>query len=430
MPELTLSADDRVLILAPHPDDETIATGGVIQQAVAMGLPLHLVYLTYGDNAETSFIAYRKRLMLRSTSVQGMGLVRHDEAVAAAGILGLSSDQLTFLGYPDFRTLKIWIEHWGDAPACESMFTRTSVVPYANAFRPGTPYKADEILADLETVIRGFQPTVVFTSHPGDHNPDHLALYLFTRVALWNLAQEMQPTLWPALVHHPHWPRPKNYRPDLAMLAPERLASGPAWRTVPLNTPQIETKHRAVQAHKTQLKLDRKLLDSFMRGNELFGDFHVEDLRTPRDPGATTTSQQPVASDQLTHAERLKFVGIEERAVWLDGDRFVVSLSFSRPVVEGVVAWVYLFGYRSDVPFARMPKLRLHHSEIKTALFDQGREITDPDFKVDVTHRRLTFSLPRSSLGDPQWLLASAQTRLADVPLDWVAWRVIALPGR
>ena len=122
-----------------------------------------------------------------------MGLIRHGEAVAAAAILGLSPDQLIFLGYPDFRTLKIWNEHWGDAPACESMFTRTTIVPYDNAFRPGTPYKADEILADIETVIREFKPTVIFTSHPGDHNPDHLSLYLFTRVALWNLAEELQP---------------------------------------------------------------------------------------------------------------------------------------------------------------------------------------------------------------------------------------------
>ena len=33
--EITLEASDRLLILAPHPDDETIATGGVIQKAVA-----------------------------------------------------------------------------------------------------------------------------------------------------------------------------------------------------------------------------------------------------------------------------------------------------------------------------------------------------------------------------------------------------------
>ena len=102
---ITFDASDRILILAPHPDDETIATGGVIQKAVAMGLPIRVVFLTYGDNAETSFIVYRKRPVVHGEAVQQMGLVRHDEGVAAAGVLGLHPDQLTFLGYPDFRTL-------------------------------------------------------------------------------------------------------------------------------------------------------------------------------------------------------------------------------------------------------------------------------------------------------------------------------------
>jgi len=30
--EVTFDLGDRILILAPHPDDETIATGGVIQK--------------------------------------------------------------------------------------------------------------------------------------------------------------------------------------------------------------------------------------------------------------------------------------------------------------------------------------------------------------------------------------------------------------
>ena len=149
-----------------------------------MGLPIRVVFLTYGDNAETAFIAYRKRPVVRGKSVQAMGLVRHGEGLAAAGVLGLRPEQVTFLGYPDFRTLVMWAEHWGDCEPCSSMFTQTNVVPYENAFRPGTPYRADEILADIESILREFQPTKLFVSHPADHNPDHLSLYLFTRVAL------------------------------------------------------------------------------------------------------------------------------------------------------------------------------------------------------------------------------------------------------
>ena len=71
--EVTLQPDDRILIFAPHPDDETIATGGIIQKAVAMGLPIHVAFLTYGDNNETSFMLYRKRPTLKAKAVQGYG---------------------------------------------------------------------------------------------------------------------------------------------------------------------------------------------------------------------------------------------------------------------------------------------------------------------------------------------------------------------
>jgi LmbE family N-acetylglucosaminyl deacetylase len=84
---VALNKDDRVLILAPHPDDETIATGGIIQQAVAMGLPTRVVWLTYGDNNETSFLVYRHRPTGGAEAVRGMGLVRHDEGVAAGASL-------------------------------------------------------------------------------------------------------------------------------------------------------------------------------------------------------------------------------------------------------------------------------------------------------------------------------------------------------
>jgi LmbE family N-acetylglucosaminyl deacetylase len=184
MPEINLKADDRVLILAPHPDDEVLGCAGIIQDAVKRNLPVRIVFLTYGDNNEWSFLVYRKRPVVLPGSLRKMGLVRRSEAIAAARELGLAPEQLTFLGYPDFGTLKIWYAYWGDRPPFRSMLTRVRQVPYANAFRPGAAYRGHEILRDLTSVIREFRPTKIFVSHPADHNGDHRALYLFTRIAL------------------------------------------------------------------------------------------------------------------------------------------------------------------------------------------------------------------------------------------------------
>ncbi len=426
--ELTLEADDRILILAPHPDDESIATGGLIQKAVALGLPVHVVFLTYGDNNETSFIVYRRRPTLRAKEVQGMGLVRHDEAVAATGVLGLRPDQLTFLGYPDFRTLVIWTEHWGDVEPCESMFTRTHVVPYPNALRPGAPYRSEEILADVKTVLCRFRPTKVFVSHPGDHNPDHQSLYLYTRVALWDLAGEMQPALHPFLVHHPEWPAPSGYHPGLPFQPPDRFAGEGAWLTSPLSEDQVRRKHRAAQEHKTQWKLGHGLLESFMRTNELFGDLPPAVFGGAGAASGVQERRPQAVPAQLMHTERAKYVGVERRSVELDGQgNLVAAVEFSRPLSSAVAASVYLFGYRSDVPFAQMPKLHLTTAEVDAAVFDGKRRMPGTPALIQRTSRSFRMTVPLSLMGNPTRVLASARTSLAAVPFDWVAWRVLDL---
>jgi len=199
--KLTLDPGDRILIAAPHPDDETLGCAGIIQKAVEMKLPVRVVFLTNGDNNEWSFLLYRKIPVLAPGQVRGMGEVRQKEALAAGAILGVPPEDLVFLGYPDFGCLHILREHWGDRPPYRSMLTRVTAVPYAGARRPGAPYSGESILSDITGVVREFKPTKVFLSHPADHNPDHLAMYLFFRVALWDLARELTPAVYPYLVH-------------------------------------------------------------------------------------------------------------------------------------------------------------------------------------------------------------------------------------
>ncbi len=237
-PELTFNPDDRILILAPHPDDESIGTGGVIQQAVAQNLPVHVVFLTNGDANEWSFTLFARRPELLPHQVQAMGEVRRNEAVAATGVLGLKPDQLTFLGYPDFGTLRIWNAHWRDEPPARSLFTRVTQVPYKDAYHLGAAYKGENILADLEALIRDFKPTKIFVSHPADYNPDHEALYLFTRVALWDLGLNAE--VYPYLVHTPGWPIPRGPAPSLPLAPPTDLAPQESWWTLPLTRAEAD----------------------------------------------------------------------------------------------------------------------------------------------------------------------------------------------
>ena len=279
-PEIELGASDRILVLAPHPDDESLACGGVIQRALSSGLPVHVLFLTLGDNNEWSFMVYRKRPELLPWQVRAMGEVRHGEALAAARVLGLPPDALTFLGYPDFGTLRIWCSHWGDAPPFRSMLTRVTSVPYENAYRRGAAYKGDEIVRDLAAVIARVSP-----------DPD-------LRLA----SGRSQPRSCRALPLHPDRPLGPGRRrfARRSIHSSSTTRAGPvraAWSKAPpslrpsiwpalrldvlrLTEDEVSRKEAALQAHQTQYGYCRTYLDSFVRTDELYGDF--EDVRLPR----------------------------------------------------------------------------------------------------------------------------------------------------
>jgi LmbE family N-acetylglucosaminyl deacetylase len=84
------------LILAPHPDDESLGCGGMIAEACAAGNPPVVVILTDGSKSHPRSRAY---------PADRLRALREEEAKAALSLLGLGQERLFFLRYPD-----------GDAP--------------------------------------------------------------------------------------------------------------------------------------------------------------------------------------------------------------------------------------------------------------------------------------------------------------------------
>ena len=424
-------SQDRILILAPHPDDEVLGNGGVIQETVRMKLPLRIVFLTYGDNNEWSFLVYRKHPVLLPKAVRGMGLVRYKEALEAAKILGVSPGQLTFLGYPDFRTLEIWCSHWGDRPPAESMLTHVKAVPYPNAFRPGAPYKGEEILDELRAIIREFRPTKIFVSHPADLHSDHKSLYLFLRVALWDLGDEIDPAIYPYLVHYRHWPTPRGYHPEDILVPPQLFEQKTRWQSHNLNPVEIERKHDALEKHRSQYEADKTYLLSFVRSNEIFGDLPEIPLSSSApavqlSPGYDNFETEP--PEQLLEQERAAFIGIQERSVRLENGRLVQSIRLSRPLGKQVGASVYVFGYRKDRSFQEMPKLQVKFGELEYKIYDQDRILPMDVARVERRGEEITIEIPLELLGNPEHILTSAHTYLLGlVPLDWVSWRILRI---
>ena len=96
LPEVGLDAltGGAAMVLAPHPDDESLGCGGLIATACAAGQPPLLVMLTDGTGSHPKS---------RSHPAARLRAVREAETLAAAECLGLAADRVIFLRYSDTK---------------------------------------------------------------------------------------------------------------------------------------------------------------------------------------------------------------------------------------------------------------------------------------------------------------------------------------
>ncbi len=88
--ELTGTGD--VLVLAPHPDDESLAMGGAIAAASASGHRVHVAIVTDGAQSHPGSRAYPAAALAK---------LRRAEAERAVGILTAGRERPIWLAYPD-----------------------------------------------------------------------------------------------------------------------------------------------------------------------------------------------------------------------------------------------------------------------------------------------------------------------------------------
>lgn len=425
---IKLDARDRILIFAPHPDDEILGCAGIMQKAKAMNIPVRVLFLTLGDSNEWAFLLYRKHPVVMPGSAERMGEIRHDEAVKAAVVLDIPPEDLIFLGYPDFGTQAIWRSHWGQSAPYKSILTKVDAVPYFNAFRPGALYKGEDILVDLEKILREFKPTKIFVTHPADHNGDHQAAYLFTRVALWDLKKEITPEVYPFLIHFKNWPKPRGYRPGELLRPPGLIADELQWRNSFLTEGELRKKELALREHRTQYDSSAVYLNSFVKRNEMFGDFPVINLGGGRglvdiSPGARDYLKD--VPEYLTDEEKLSFIAFEQRYAGIEDGKLVFTIKLSRPLVETAGLSLFVFGYRSDRPFGDMPKIHIKAGLLKHEIFDQANIVDARSVEIKRHGRSIKLKIPFDLLGDPEYVLTKAQLQFGEVPLDLAAWRVL-----
>src|SRR5262245_8311939 len=81
--------DDRILIVAPHIDDEVISAGGYAIDAIANGAEVYVVYLTAGDCSRFAARLMHKTLEPTASNYLSVGKTRISEAKAAMKLFGI-----------------------------------------------------------------------------------------------------------------------------------------------------------------------------------------------------------------------------------------------------------------------------------------------------------------------------------------------------
>jgi len=443
-----ITKDDRILILAPHPDDEIIGCAGVIQKAVAVGAPVRIAYLTNGDANQLAFIVYEKRLTFLPGEFVHMGEVRRKEAIAAVKMLGLSEKDLIFFGYPDFGTFAIMHYYWDTKKPYRSLLSRQTKVPYKNNYSYNKPYVAENILQDLVNVLLDFQPTKVFVTHPADSNGDHRAYYLFFQAALNEIGDQIaQPKVYSYLVHCVGWPLPRHYHPEYPLISPVQLRDSEIiWQRLPLTAEEIEKKHKAVLCNKSQTSSSAFYLLSFVRSNELFGSYPNVVLFPPpgklseekKEPGLWDKALSFLGMSKLLSEPKVEIPGSSDTMVaqaqgsvsyGIADEYLFIRIQKNEERLRRLRGVIYLFGASDRVAFPQMPKITVFIRNDTCRVLDKRKVIKDNGVRIELKGKEMLVKVPISLLGNPTKIWASVKTFSGINAVDISAFRAIIIDG-
>lgn len=324
---------EKILIFAPHEDDETLGSGGFIQQAVLVGAKLKFVLMTNGEYPEIDVVLFEENLGLNPDAFIRLGYRRQQETIVALKYLGVSNPDVTFLGYPNQYLNKMWEpRHWLPQNPVRSARTGSTRSPYRNSFTPKAIYCGQSMLTDVEKLILAYKPDRIITIHPNDIHVDHWPTGAVVAYALNELAARgedfaRKTSVYTYLIHRDLWPQPRGYEPERALEPSAGLLDvrQTDWTGRPLTRPETGRKHEAIRLYRTQLGSYDPLLQSFARKTELYGQMPEVSWPASQITPIRTIITDPVADRVLaaTHPE----ADIHYVSLGRQGNRMIVEIT-------------------------------------------------------------------------------------------------------
>ena len=189
------SVPESILVVAPHPDDETLGCGGAIALLRQLDLNVKVSVVSDGTQSHPNSIAYPSPALKQ---------LRERESLAALTLLGVAPEAVTFWGMPD------------------------GAVP--------TVVQHQEI--QIQKYLCNFTPSIIFLPWRKDPHPDHRASWQLFTTACKQLAYS------PRIIEYPIWDWDKEQRQDF----PDSVN---AWR---LDISKVlELKRQAIAQYRSQI---------------------------------------------------------------------------------------------------------------------------------------------------------------------------------
>ena len=154
------SKSDKLLIVAPHPDDESLGTGGLLQRAFASQVPVRILFGTHGENNPWAQRFWERRWKIGCAERAGWGERRRQEALNAISVLGGQPECARFLNLPDQGITGLLMK--------------------------GDP----ELLSLFAEEIEEWRPTLVVILAMRDAHPDHSALSVVLSMVLGSFVEQ------------------------------------------------------------------------------------------------------------------------------------------------------------------------------------------------------------------------------------------------
>lgn len=269
---LAFGPTTRLLVLAPHPDDEALAAAGLIRRVLGAGGSVRVVLVTSGDAFPEGLEAATHVRRPTARDFRYYGSMRERETLSAMEALGLKRSQVEFLGFPDGALCYI-ATRGPSGKAFESPFTRRMHPPVPEQVIHGSQYRGADVRREIEAILIAYAPTLVAMPHPEDHHPEHCATNIFAQEALDALkarTPRAMPRILRYVIHFAQWPD-LDEDVDQPLRPPPAFPTGEgAWRTLSLTQAETAMKRRALAAYATQTLIIGRFLHAFMRPNELF----------------------------------------------------------------------------------------------------------------------------------------------------------------